>query len=238
MRVPSGETAGKPGPRPVWTRRTLPRAQRRRSRSRSLRGAAPTTARRPSLVSATPPPRPLPRRDLARDAAGLGVEADQARAGARAAWRRRRWARSAAKAAPVAPASFTRRDRRKRTRSTTPTRLASSTTTARVASEEIASAAPLAFAPSAIDALTVIVGASMTSIAPRRAAYRRWPSAEAASAVTPPPDVGAGHDRAGGEVDGDHAPPGRDVAARPVGRDGGGARAPAHAACGRRPCWS
>ena len=117
-------------------------------------------------------------------AAGLGVEADQARAAARVRGDVGVRRRSAAKAAPVAPASVTRRDRRKRTRSTTPTRLASSTTTARVASAEIASAAPLAFAPSAIDAFTVIVGASMTSIAPRRAAYRRWPSADAASAVT------------------------------------------------------
>ena len=66
-------------------------------------------------------------------------------------------------------------------------RLASSTTTARVASEEMAIAAPLARAPSAIEARTVIVGASMTSIAPRRAAYRRWPSSDAASAVTSPP---------------------------------------------------
>jgi len=66
-------------------------------------------------------------------------------------------------------------------------RLASSTTTPRVASAEIASAAALARAPSAMDALSVIVGASMTSIAPRRAAYRRWPSADAANAVTPPP---------------------------------------------------
>ena len=92
-----------------------------------------------------------------------------------------------AKAAPVARASFTRRERRKRTRSTTPTRLASSTTTARVASEEMASAAPLALAPSGMEAFTVIVGASTTSIAPRREAYRRWPSSEAASPVTVPP---------------------------------------------------
>ena len=60
-------------------------------------------------------------------------------------------------------------------------------TTADVASSEIASAAPVASAPSEMDALRVIVGASMTSMAPRRAAYRRWPSFEAASAVTPPP---------------------------------------------------
>ena len=45
-------------------------------------------------------------------------------------------------------------------------RLESSTTTARVASAEIASAAALAPDPMAIDAFSVIVGASMTSIAP------------------------------------------------------------------------
>ena len=58
-RVPSLDTAGWPGPRPVRTRSTRP-PRRSTTAVTALPAAEPTNARLPLTLRATPPPRPRP----------------------------------------------------------------------------------------------------------------------------------------------------------------------------------
>ena len=121
MRVPSGDAAGWPGRARYGCAgacRTATGPPRSRSPGRRRRCAPAVVGQRDAAAQA------LAQADLPRDPARLGVEPDQARAAARLRGDVCVGA-VAANAAPVAPASFTRRVRRKRTRSTMPRRLPS-----------------------------------------------------------------------------------------------------------------